>query len=83
MQEEIDKKTASVLPHMLTILGIFTGIIFVFVTSFELAGNALNGIAADRAQISIAMLLVVGQVLFNLIFVFMFCIAQLTERPSG
>lgn len=70
----------NVLPNVLTILGIFVAIIVAFVSAFFTLILADNGNISTIPQVCLIHFLLMGHVLINLIFLFMFMISRLSGK---
>lgn len=78
--EEIKRQSDGILPNLLTILGIFVAIIIAFIGGYFSIIQA-GGISISKiAQVCMAYFLLMGQLLINLIFLFMFMISRLSGR---
>lgn len=74
------KAADSVLTNVLTILGVFIAIIVAFISGFFSVLLADRGNISPIAQVCLAHFLLMGHVLFNLIFLFMFMISRLSYK---
>lgn len=70
----------NVLTNVLTILGVFVAIIVAFVGGFFSIMASLKADISPIAQVHLAHFLLMGHVLFNLLFLFMFMIARLSDK---
>lgn len=68
--------------HILSILGIFVAMIFVFVGGYDTLSLGLtsNLFSETISQINIGGVILMGQILFNLIFLFLFMVARLSNK---
>ena len=71
----------SLLTNVLTILGIFVSIIFVIVGAyFTVTGEIANLSISNIVQVNIGRFILMGHILMNLLFLFMFMIARLANK---
>lgn len=78
--EEIKKQSDGILPNLLTILGIFVAIIVAFISGYLSIIQAGGTNISPIAQVCMAYFLLMGQLLINLVFLFMFMISRLSSR---
>ncbi len=82
--EEIEKMRSemnSVTTNMLTILGIFVSIIFVIIGAyFTVTGEVFNISISQIIQVNLGRFILMGHILLNLLFVFMFMISRLSSK---
>ena len=72
---------SSLLTNVLTILGIFVSIIFVIVGAyFTVTGEITNLSISNIVQVNIGRFVLMGHILTNLLFLFMFMIARLANK---
>lgn len=81
---DVDKtktEMSSLLTNVLTILGIFVSIIFVIVGAyFTVTGEITNLSISNIVQVNIGRFVLMGHILTNLLFLFMFMIARLANK---
>lgn len=80
--QKANKDSDQLMSHILSILGIFVAMIFVFVGGYDMLSLGLtsNLFSETISQINIGGVVLMGQVLFNLIFLFLFMIARLSNK---
>ena len=72
---------SSLTTNMLTILGIFVSIIFIIVGAyFTVTGELFNKSISSIIQINLGRFILMGHILLNLLFVFMFMISRLSAK---
>ncbi len=83
-KEDLDKtktEMSSLLTNVLTILGIFVSIIFVIVGAyFTVTGEITNLSISNIVQVNVGRFVLMGHILMNLLFLFMFMIARLANK---
>lgn len=71
----------SLTTNMLTILGVFVSIIFIIVGAyFTVTGEVFNKSISGIVQVNLGRFILMGQVLLNIIFLFMFMISRISEK---
>lgn len=80
--QKANKDSDQLMSHILSILGIFVAMIFVFVGGYDTLSLGLtsNLFSKTISQINIGGVILMGQVLFNLIFLFLFMVARLSNK---
>ncbi len=72
---------SSLTTNMLTILGIFVSIIFIIVGAyFTVTGELFNKSISSIIQVNLGRFILMGHILINLLFVFMFMISRLSSK---
>lgn len=80
--QKVNKDSDQLMSHILSILGIFVAMIFVFVGGYDTLSLGLtsNLFSETISQINIGGVILMGQILFNLIFLFLFMVARLSNK---
>ena len=78
--EDAKKQADNILPNVLTILGIFVAVIVAFIGGFFTLILSDRGNISTIPQVCMIHFLMMGHVLVNLIFMFMFMVARLSDK---
>ncbi|WP_394903666.1 hypothetical protein [Clostridium butyricum] len=84
MQDKFEKQTAEIdkiNSNLISVLGIFGAIIVAFFGGLNLLGSILDNIGSISAYRLAFMALVCLQGLFNVIFMLLYCISKMTNKP--
>ena len=81
LQKDLRQETNDLTTNMLTILGIFVSIIFVIIGSyFTVTSDFVNVYASNSKQVNLGRFVLMAQVLFDVLFLFMFMISRLSGK---
>lgn len=79
--ETVSHKLQSVQTEVVTVLSIFAAIVLAVSGSVSFIGNSLSSIGAASTSRAAVLIALCGIVTFNTVFVLMYCIAKMIERP--
>nr|WP_294668427.1 hypothetical protein [uncultured Ruminococcus sp.] len=78
--EEIDRKVANIHAEVITILGIFAGLVVGFSIDFQLLAQSFSNLDSVSFYKEIAYLCIIGIILFDSIFLLMFAVSRISGR---
>lgn len=84
--KKVSTKVKEFNTQSITILSIFTAVVFAFTGGFTMLGSAfgnLKGISRSESLLLIALVLIVGCILLNVIYFLIYFIGRISEVPIG
>lgn len=78
--DEIDKKVNNIHAEVITILGIFAGLVVGFSIDFQLLAQSFSNLKDVSFFKEIAFLSIIGIILFDSIFLLMFAVSRISQR---
>lgn len=78
--DEIDKKVNNIHAEVITILGIFAGLVVGFSIDFQLLAQSFSNLKEVSFFKEIAFLSIIGIILFDSIFLLMFAVSRISQR---
>lgn len=77
---KILRQVNSVNSQVISILGIFAGLVFGFSSGFQLMSESFSSLANVKLNIVLIYILCIGLVLFNLCFLLMYCASKMSNQ---
>lgn len=78
--DEIDKKVNNIHAEVITILGIFAGLVIGFSIDFQLLAQSLSDMGKVSFFKEIAFVSIIGIILFDSIFLLLFAVSRISQR---
>lgn len=86
-QNKVDEISNSLNANIITVVGLFSAIIFVFFGGITSLSELINGIwkikTKDELTIPLIVILVVGLIIFNIVFLLLYSISKIVDRNIG
>jgi len=86
-QDKVDEISNSLNANIITVVGLFSAIIFVFFGGITSLSDMVNGIwnvkFKEELTIPLLVILVIGLIIFNTIFLLLYCIAKIVDKNIG
>ena len=78
--DEVSRKINGFHGQSITILGIFAGIVLGFTSGIEVVETAINALANTNLRDAVTFTVVLGLILFNTFFMFMYMLGKISEK---
>lgn len=86
-QNKVDEISNSLNANIITVVGLFSAIIFVFFGGITTLSEAINGIwkieSKDELTIPLIIILLVGFIIFNIVFLLLYSISKIVNKNIG
>lgn len=77
---KILKQVNSVNSQVISILGIFAGLVFGFSSGFQMMSESFSSLADVKFNVVVIYILCIGLVVFNLCFLLMYCVSKMSNQ---
>ncbi|MDR3149261.1 MAG: hypothetical protein LBT88_04510 [Oscillospiraceae bacterium] len=82
LRKEVNDQANNILTHVMTVLGIFVGIIIAVVTVYLSGVLDFSASSTPYSPIAFARLILMGQICLNIIFFFMYMLGRITGKSD-